>query len=177
MNSAILILFLLYSVIIVFIENIYIIMGLVLLEFLLLLLLKIKTRFKGIILFLLFIFIINMLLINISTSILITLRLLSMYLIVIIVISKIGVNNIASSFSKIFRSQNLYLIISIALTFVPIMKDEIFNIKKSLLVKNYSLNLINIIKNPKIIVVTFFHNLFARVSELEKTIIVSGFYD
>lgn len=177
MNSFLLILFLIYSLVIVFIENFNIIITLLLIELFIVLFLEIKFNLKNIVYFLIFIFFFNLLLTNLSNASIILLRLFTMYLIVLIVINKIGINNIALTFSKLFHSKELYLIISISLSFIPILKDEILNIRKTLLIKNYPCTLINVIKNPKIFVVTFFSNLFNRVSELEKIIITSGFYD
>lgn len=175
MNSLILIFFVLYSLIILFIDNLYIIFSFLLFEIIISILLKIKCNLKSTLYFICFIFLFNLFLINFNSAILISIRLFTMILIVNIVIKKIGVINIASTFAKIFHSKELYIIISIAITFIPIMKEEILNIKKSLLIKGYQLNLINIIKKPHVLVITFFRNLFLRVSELEKTLIAAGF--
>lgn len=175
MNKVIILLFLLYSLLIIFIDNLYIIVSIIFLEFILLCLLKVKVKFKTTFYFLMIIFIFNFLLINFNIALLILLRLLSMYLIVILVINKIGVNNLAYTLANFFHSKDLYLIISMSLSFIPILRDEVFNLKKSLLVKNYECSFVNILRNPKIFVVTFFHNLFTRVKELEKTLIAAGY--
>lgn len=175
MNKVILIIFLLYSIFIVFIENIYIILSLLVIQFIILFLLKVKVKLKNIFLFITFIFLINNLLMDLESSLIISLRLISMYLIVIIALNMIGANNIAKILSSIFHSQELYLIISLSLTFIPIMKDEVNSIKKSLLVKNYEFNFINVIRKPKVFVVAFINSLFSKVRDLEKVIISSGF--
>ena len=176
MNSVLLILFILFSLLIIFISNIYVLLGLVLLCFIGIILYKVKVEgLKGTVYFFLFIFGVNALLLNLYDSTIILLRLVIMYLLINMLIKKIGLLGIASCIANIFHSKDLYLIISIALTFIPIFRDEIVDIKKGLIAKNFDWRLFNIIKNSKILVVTFFHNLFRKVDILEKVILSKGY--
>ena len=67
---------------------------------------------------------------------------------------------------KIFKVDidNLTLIISISLAFIPILSDEIRMIKLSLKSKGVKFNLI-----------TFLNNLFNRLDELEKALTIKAY--
>ena len=176
MNSLLLILFIIFSLIIIFISNIYVLLGLFLLSLFGIIIFKVKIQgLKGTLIFFLFIFVLNALLLSLFDSTIILLRLIIMYLLINLLVKKIGVLEIAGTISRIFHSKDLYLIISIALTFIPIFRDEIMDIKKSLIAKNFEWRFINILKNSKIIVITFFHNLFMKVDILEKVILSKGY--
>ena len=175
MNSLGVILFLIYSVVLIFIKNIYVIAGLILIEFVFLILRKVRVRIRSILIFTTFVFLINFFLTDFLNALLIFLRLFSMYLGVILLVSLVGINNIAKTFGNIFHSKEIYLIISLALTFLPIMKTEVVSIRNSLVVKNYQLNLQNVLKNPKVYVIAFVNSLFLKVDNLEKVITSMGF--
>ena len=177
MNSIIVILFLVYSLLVVFINNIYILVGLLTIQLLFIIFRRINFGIKNLFIFLTFIFLINFILSDIFNSLIITLRLCSLNFALLIVINLVGIHNIAKVFRDLFFSQELYLIISLSLTFIPIMKDEIIILKNTLLVKNYSLNIVNILKNPKVFIVSFINALFLKVDDLEKVMITMGFED
>ena len=78
---------------------------------------------------------------------------------------------------KIFKIDidSLTLIIAIAIAFIPILIDEGKMIKLSLKSKGMEFNLKNLILRPHIFLITYFNNLFERLDELEKSLIVKGY--
>jgi energy-coupling factor transport system permease protein len=78
---------------------------------------------------------------------------------------------------KLFKVniKNLSLIISIAITFIPIMSNEASEIKKSLISKGFNFNIKNVFTKPHIFLVTYFNNLFNKVDELEKALLMKGY--
>ena len=85
-----------------------------------------------------------------------------------IIIKKIGILNLGKIIGGLFRSKSLELVITISLSFIPILSKELINIKNSLKTKNFNLNIKNVLLKPHIFVVTYFTNLFRRVNEMEK---------
>ncbi len=78
---------------------------------------------------------------------------------------------------RIFKvnTNNLTLIISISLAFIPIMIDEATIIKYSLKSKGFAFNFKNVITRPQIFLITYLNSLFNRIDELERSLIVKGF--
>ena len=175
MNSLLLLFLIIFSFIIFFINDIFIISLLLMISILLCLLFKIRLPFYlPFIIILLINFLLNYLLSDINDALLVSERLLIMFVVVNIIIKKIGINNIGKVIGNIFRSKTLTLIISISLSFIPIMIKEINSIRNSLITKNFSLNFKNILLKPHIFVITFFTNLFKKVSDIEKVMISRG---
>lgn len=78
---------------------------------------------------------------------------------------------------KIFKIDvdNLALIITISLTFIPILIDEVRMIKIALGVKGLAFNFKNLITRPHIYLITFLNGLFDRLDDLEKSLSLKGF--
>lgn len=78
---------------------------------------------------------------------------------------------------KIFKVDinSLTLIITIALSFIPILIDEAKMIKFALKSKGFEFNLKNLVTKPHIYLITFLNNLFERMEELEKTLIMKAY--
>ena len=78
---------------------------------------------------------------------------------------------------KIFKVnvKDLSLIISIALTFIPILINEATNIKYSLISKGFDFNLKNVFTRPHIFLITYINNIFERVDTLEKTLLMKAY--
>lgn len=175
LNSMMFIFLILFSFGLFFINNIYIVLGLFFIFFILQIIFKIKLPLVlPFIIFLLINFLMNYFLSSLLDATLVTLRLIIMFIIVNIFIQKVGIMMIGKIIGKIFHSKSLELIISISLSFIPIMIKEIKNIKDSLKTKNFSFNLKNMITRPHIFVITFFNNLFRRVNEMEKVFLSRG---
>ena len=78
---------------------------------------------------------------------------------------------------KLFKIDidSLTLTIAIALTFIPILIDEATMIKLSLRSKGFQFKFINLITKPHIYLVTFLNNLFNRLDDLEKSLIIKAY--
>ena len=160
-----------FSILVFLINNLYILGSILLLEIFLILLFKISIKsIKYLIIIMLPMFLIN-LFSGLSLALLVVFRLLIMFFLVVILNHYISSIQIAYLFYDIFRSKNLFLIIAISISFIPIMQDELREIKKCLKVRGYKFNL----KNGHLLFITFINNMFTKVSELEKIIISRGY--
>ena len=160
-----------FSILVFLINNLYILGSILLLEIFLILLFKISFKsIKYLIIIMLPMFLIN-LFSGLSLALLVVFRLLIMFFLVVILNHYISSIQIAYLFYDIFRSKNLFLIIAISISFIPIMQDELREIKKCLKVRGYKFNL----KNGHLLFITFINNMFTKVSELEKIIISRGY--
>ena len=174
-NSILFIFLILFSIGLFFIEDLIVIGIILFITLLLTILLRVHlSLYKTFIVILLINFVFNYLLSSINDALVVTLRLIIMFLMVNIIIKKIGILNIGKIIGTIFRSKSIELVITISLSFIPILSKELINIKNSLRTKNFNLNLKNIILKPHIFVVTYFSNLFRRVNEMEKVFISRG---
>ena len=167
--------FLIFSLGLFFINNLYIVLSIFFISLFLSFIFKIKLPIYSFFLFFLGInFFFNYLLSSLNNALIVTLRLLIMFIVVNLFIQKIGVNSLGEIIGQITRSEELALIITISLSFIPIMIKEIEAIKKCLVSKNFPLNFKNILTKPNVFVLTFFNNLFKRVNEMEKSFIARG---
>lgn len=176
LNSILFLFTIFFSFILFFINNLYIIIGIFLLLLFISIIFKVRLPlYKSFIILLIINFVVNMLLSDYIDALMVTLRLIIMFMLVNIVIKKIGVFNLGKIIGYILHSDSIGLIISISLSFVPLMIKELGYIKSSLKSKNFNLNLINIIKKPSVFVTTFFNNLFKRVDDMEKVLLSKGY--
>lgn len=174
-NSILFIFLILFSLGLFFINNLYIIISLLIISIILSLIFKVRLPIKiPFIIILIISFVLNYLLLSINEAILVTTRLITMFVVVNLIIKKIGILNIGKIIGKIFHNKDIELIITIGLSFIPILSKEIYYIKNSLKTKNFPLNLKNILLKPHIFVITFFNNLFKRVNDMEKVFISRG---
>ena len=174
-NSILFIFLILFSLGLFFINNLYIIISLVIISIILSLIFKVRLPIKiPVIIILIISFVLNYLLLSINEAILVTVRLITMFIVVNLIIKKIGILNIGKIIGKIFHNKDIELIITISLSFLPILSKEIYYIKNSLKTKNFPLNFKNVLLKPHIFVITFFNNLFKRVNDMEKVFISRG---
>ena len=165
----------LFSFLLFFIDDCFIISGLLLISIIASIISKVKLPFYwsfGI--FLLINFLFNYLFSNFNNAIVVIERLIIMFITVNIVIKKIGINSIGEIIGRITRSHDIALIIMISLSFIPIMIKEIRDIRNSLISKNFPLSFKNILTRPNVFVLTFFTNIFKRINEMEKSFIARG---
>ena len=175
LNSLLFIFLIIFSIILFFINNFYIILSFLIVSVLLSIIFKVKLPlYLPFIILLIINFLFNYLLSSLEDAILVTMRLLIMFIVVNLIIKKIGIVNIGKIIGNMFHSRELSLIISISLSFIPIMIKELSSIKNSLITKNFPFTLKNVLTKPQVYVVTFFSLLFKRVSELEKVLISKG---
>lgn len=133
--------------------------------------------------FILFILICNMLMNNIITSLQISLKLFIALNLTYLMSNNLRVENLVTGFYyllyplKILKVdiKNLSMIITISLAFIPILSEEAKNIKLSLLSKGFKFNLTNIFTKPHIFLITYLNNLFNKIDEIEKSLMMKGF--
>ena len=174
------ILFLIYVIGIFFINN-YFLLGIILLfNIFLLIISKISIKKSVINLmkllpFILFTTLINIIFANLKEALLITIRLILVCNISYIFSKTITYLEFADVIEKLFyplkifkiNPKDISLIVTIALSFMPIMKDELFQIKNVLKVKGINTTKINLIKNINLIFKPFFISVLQRVNEIE----------
>lgn len=182
------ILFLIYSISIFFIYNYIVILIIAIIHVLLMILLKInmKNAIHNLCLilpFILFTSIINICLADINFALLIGVRLILVCNITYIfskTISKIEFAKVIQNMAyplRIFRinPRDIGIIINIALCFMPILKNELQDIKNTLKVKGIKTYGINIIKNANIILRPLFISMLQRLAEMDVVLRVKGY--
>ncbi len=187
-NMLLLLLFFLLSLIIFIINNYYILLLFFKLNIIVLFIVRtnvksiIKLLYKNII-FVLFIFVCNLLFTSLNTAIMTSLKLFNAIVFAYTISRLMPISQISEGFYYLFyplklfkvNIKNLSLIISIAITFIPIMSNEASEIKKSLISKGFNFNIKNVFTKPHIFLVTYFNNLFNKVDELEKALLMKGY--
>lgn len=183
-----LILFFFYSLF-VFIINDYFILSIIFIFNLILsiglkvnLLKHIKTLISSL-KFILFIFLCNVIFLDLNESIITSFKLFLVIDLTFIVSSIFNTNNISRGFYYLFyplklfkiNIDNLVLIISIALAFIPILIDEVSMIKTSLISKGFEFNIKNVLLRPHIFLLTFMNGIFDRINELEKSLMLKAY--
>ena len=71
--------------------------------------------------------------------------------------------------------KDLGLLITIAISFIPILREELERIKYVLLVKGFKVNTINIIKNMNIVFKPLFVSIMERINEIEYSLKTKGY--
>ena len=187
-NMFILISFFILSILIFVVNNYAILLTFLLFDFIILLLLKInvnkllKFLYKNA-LFVLFIFICNLLFSTLNIAILTSLKLFIAINLTYTISQIIPISKISEGFYylfyplKIFKinTKDLSLIISISLTFIPILINEATNIKYSLISKGFEFNIKNVLTRPHIFLITYINNIFDKVDALEKTLLMKAY--
>jgi len=133
--------------------------------------LKLIRSMKSFLLIVVFTAVINMLMINLGYGLNIGIKLLLVCHATCIFSQKITYMGLAEATENLFvpiklvggNPKDVSLLVCIALSFIPILKDEIYQIKNSLKSKGFKLNLINI----KLIFKPFFISLLKRVNDIE----------
>ena len=74
---------------------------------------------------------------------------------------------------KLFKinTDEIFILVCISLSMIPIIKNEFIEIKNSCKAKNMTFN----IKNSKYILSKFFYSLLMRVNEIESSLIAKGY--
>lgn len=136
-----------------------------------------KTIMKSISSFLpviVFTFFINSIVVNVNSGIKIGVKLLLVCSITCIFSKNMRYMELANAIEKLFYSikfigikpKDVSLLVCIALSFIPILKDEIYQIKNALKAKGFKINL----KNSKLIYKPFFISLIKRISDIENAL-------
>ena len=67
------------------------------------------------------------------------------------------------------------LIITIAISFIPILESELGSIKNALMAKNFEFNLKNLLTRPHVFISTYVGAVFNRIDEIEKSLMAKAF--
>ena len=182
------ILLLIYVIGIFFINNFYLLGMIATLNILLMIISKINIKKTIINLikllpFILFTSVINLILINMQSAIIITIRLILVCNISYIFSKTITYLEFAEIIEKILyplkilkiNPKEISLIVTIALSFMPIMKDELLQMKNVLKVKGINLSKINLIKHMNLIFKPFLVSVMQRVNEIEMSLMAKGY--
>lgn len=187
-NALIILSFLIYSTLLFFINNTKVTILLIIINLILLITSKcnlknyLKFLYKNII-FVIFIFLCNIMYETLTNSLLISIKLLLILNLTYIISTKLTPSNFSDAFYHLFYPlkllkvdiKKLSLIITISLSFIPILMDEAKKIKLALQSKGFEFNLKNVITKPHIFLITYLNNLFTRVDELEHTLIMKAY--
>lgn len=175
--------FLMYTICLFWVQDIRILVGITIFQIILMLVchLSISEALKSIVNllpFILFTVIINVLAMDLTDAILIGIRLILVCNITYIYGKTTTAMQIAKAITsmllplKLFgiNTNNIGIMVSIAITFIPIIKQEIQNIKYSLKSKGFDMRLANTIKHINYIMVPLFYSLLKKVRELEEAL-------
>ena len=184
----ILICFFIFSVLHFVVNNYYILLTIFIIDVLIILLHKnnVNKLLKFIsknLLFILFIFVCNLLFLNINQALLTSTKLFIAINFTYTISILLPISKISEGFYYLLyplklvkiNIKDLSLIISISLTFIPILSNEATNIKNSLLSKGFKFNLKNVFTRPHIFLITYLNSIFDRVESLEKALLMKAY--
>lgn len=175
--------FLIYTIALFYIKDYFVLF--VLFSFQLLLMFMANVSIKGVIKtifhlmpFILFTVIINAFVMSLEEAILIGIRLI----IVCYMTYIFGKTTTAMEIAKVIQNllypltwfkintQNIGIMVSIGITFIPIIKKEIENIENSLIAKGFNMSFKNKVKHIKYIMGPLFYSLIKRVKQMEDSL-------
>lgn len=182
------ILFILYTVLIFFISD-YKILGIILIinvTFMLISKVKIKNAIRIIIKllpFIVFVILLDLILMSKEEATLIGIRLILVCNFTYTFTKNFTPEQLSNSIEeiltplKIFKinTRDIGIMISIAVAFIPILKDEGNKIKQSLISKGFNVNGINMIKNINLILVPLIVSILKRVGHIENAFKSKGY--
>ncbi len=182
------ILFLIYTISIFFIKN-YILLTLILfinISLILISKININKAIKSLIKlmpFILFTVVINIIFVDLKFAILIGVRLILVCNISYVFSKTISYTEFGEVIEKLLFPLKIFkvnpkeigIIITIALSFMPILKDELLQINNSLKAKGMNMTNINLIKNANLIFKPFFVSVLQRINEVEMSLRAKGY--
>lgn len=184
----IILLFIIFSIIVFFVNNLWILIGVTISNILLHIFFKIslKKSLKNIfkILFLvLFIFLFNLIFDNVISCLLISWKILIVANGAFIFSCKVSPTKLAYGLQQLFfplkifkvDTNNLSLMIVIALNFIPIISRDISTLKETLYARNVKLNLKTFLSQSYWLFIIFFANMFKNVDDIEMVLISRGY--
>lgn len=183
-----LIFFLLYIISIFFIKNNIALIGALIINIILILIYKINLKkllnsLSKISIFVLITALINVFVVDINYAILIGIKLILVCSITYIFSTTLSYMEFATVIEILsyplkligVNPKDIGLLITIALSFIPILKEELSRIKYVLLVKGFKINTINILKNTNIIFQPLFVSIMERINEIEYSLKAKGY--
>lgn len=187
-NTIKFIVFVIYTALIFCITDYKLIIAIAIINAILMLLLKINflEAIKSIIRllpFIIFIGVINSILVSVKIAILITIRLILVCNITYIFTRIFTAKMLADSIEIILtplkivkvNTRDIGIMVSIAVAFIPILKDEAIKIKYSLESKGFNTNGINMIRNANLILVPLIVSILKRVNQIENALKSKGY--
>lgn len=188
-NAIKFILFLIYTVGVFYIANYWFLVAIVCVNIGGMLLNKISLKgalknLAGIGIFILFTVVINVFLMGIQDAILVGIRLLIVCNGTYIFTKLLSTLEIAETIQSLLtplkllkiNTQNIGIIISIAMAFIPILTKELNNITYSLKSKGFNTKMPNLIKNSNLIMKPLFIAILKKVNEVEYALKAKAFF-
>lgn len=180
--------FLLYIISIFFIKNNIALIGALIINIILILIYKINLKkllnsLSKISIFVLITALINVFVVDINYAILIGIKLILVCSITYIFSTTLSYMEFATVIEILsyplkligVNPKDIGLLITIALSFIPILKEELSRIRYVLLVKGFKINTINILKNTNIIFQPLFVSIMERINEIEYSLKAKGY--
>lgn len=182
--------FIIYTVLLFLIKDIWLIFGAILFQIALILICHIsinqyiKTLTK-LMPFILFTVLINLCVMETIEAILIGIKLIIICNMTYIYGSTTTAREIAISIEKLLfpltlfkvNTRNIGIMISIAITFIPIINKEIENIQYSLTAKGFNMSFWSRIRHINYIMVPLFYVLIRKVGNMEEALIAKGYME
>lgn len=180
--------FIIYTVLLFLVKDIWLIFGTILFQIALTLIChisinqSIKTLIK-LMPFILFTVLINLCVMETIEAILIGIKLIIVCNMTYIYGSTTTAREIAISIEKLLfpltlfkvNTRNIGIMISIAITFIPIINKEIENIQYSLTAKGFNMSFWSKIRHINYIMVPLFYGLIRKVGNMEEALIAKGY--
>lgn len=180
--------FLVYVILIFFMKNNIALIGALIIDIILIAIYKIdlKKLLNNLIkisIFVLITAIINAFIVDINYAVLIGIKLILVCIMTYIFSQMLSYMEFAAVIEELvyplklfgINPKDLGLLITIAISFIPILREELERIKYVLLVKGFKLNAINVIKNMNIIFKPLFVSIMERINEIEYSLKAKGY--
>ena len=180
--------FLMYVILIFFIKSNIALIGALTINIILIIVYKINlnnliNNIIKIFIFVLITAIINAFVVNINYAILIGIKLILVCIMTYIFSKVLSYMEFATVIEDLayplkfvgINPKDLGLLITIAISFIPILREELERIKYVLMVKGFKINTINIIKNMNIIFKPLFVSIMERINEIEYSLKAKGY--
>lgn len=180
--------FLVYVILIFFMKNNIALIGALTIDIILIAIYKIdlKKLLNNLIkisIFVLITAIINAFIVDINYAVLIGIKLILVCIMTYIFSQMLSYMEFAAVIEELvyplklfgINPKDLGLLITIAISFIPILREELERIKYVLLVKGFKLNAINVIKNMNIIFKPLFVSIMERINEIEYSLKAKGY--
>lgn len=180
--------FLIYTIVVFFIKNYYIIFCVAIFNIILMITLKVKIRnalinILKLLPFIIFTSGINMIISGINYGALIGVRLILVCNMTYIFAKNMTPQKMQYVIEKLLKplkifkidSREIGIIVCIGIAFIPILQKEIADLKYALKAKGFNLNFRNIIKKPNYILTPLITSIIKRVGEIEMSLLSKGY--
>lgn len=182
------ILFIIYTSLIFFIKDYFMLAVVLFINIMLMIIFKISFKNTAIFLlkifpFILFTAVINVLLSSLQYGIIIGIRLILVCNITYIFSRKMTPRRMQFAIERLLlplrifkvNTKDIGIMVSISIAFIPIVQKEFESLKYSLKSKGFELSFKNFIKNPNYILVPLITSIIRKTSEIEQSLISKGY--